>query len=149
MGNAYFYHLTRRPMEETLIMLLCKAQDVGWRVAIRSEDHKLLSRLDEYLWKINDFLPHGLAGGQNDANQPILLTLHKISNYAKCLMSVDGTVVDPEEVKSLERVCILFDGEDPDQLRMARNQWRSLKDAAVPSQYWSEQSGSWEKRAEA
>ena len=35
MGAAYFYHLTRRPLEATLPMLLGKAQQAGWRVAVR------------------------------------------------------------------------------------------------------------------
>ena len=38
MGTAMFYHLTRHPIEETLRMLLGKAQGAGWRVAVRGTD---------------------------------------------------------------------------------------------------------------
>ena len=38
MGAAYFYHLTRRPLEETLPVLLDKARGAGWRVAVRGRD---------------------------------------------------------------------------------------------------------------
>ena len=33
MGAAYFYHLTERPLEATLPVLLGKALEAGWRVA--------------------------------------------------------------------------------------------------------------------
>ena len=40
MGAAYFYHLTRAPLEVTLPMLLGKAQQAGWRVAVRGRDQR-------------------------------------------------------------------------------------------------------------
>lgn len=150
MGAAYFYHLTRRPLEETLAMLLGKASEAGWRVAVRGTDLSRLSWLDERLWLGADdaFLPHGMAGGPHDADQPVLLTIAEAANAPACVMSVDGAVVSAEEVAALERVCILFDGNDPDQLDTARGQWKALKDAGASAQYWSEESGRWEKKAE-
>lgn len=150
MGAAYFYHLTRRPMEETLAMLLGKAQQAGWRVAVRGTDHGRLAWLDEKLWSgaEDSFLPHGIAGGPHDADQPILLTTQGAANSATCVMSIDGAAVSPEEVAALDRVCILFDGDDPEQLGTARAQWKTLKDASASAQYWSEESGRWEKKAE-
>ena len=35
MGAAFFYHLTRTPLESTLAMLLGKSLAAGWRVAVR------------------------------------------------------------------------------------------------------------------
>lgn len=150
MGAAYFYHLTRRPMEETLAMLLGKAAGAGWRVAVRGTDAARLAWLDERLWLGADdgFLPHGLAGGAHDADQPVLLTTGAADNGAVCVMSVDGAEVTPQEVAALERVCVLFDGNDPQALDIARGQWKALKDAGAAAQYWSEESGRWEKMAE-
>lgn len=151
MGAAYFYHLTRRPLEDTLSMLLGKAQQAGWRVAVRGTDHARLAWLDEKLWlgAPDAFLPHGLVGGPHDADQPILLTTQAdLANGAACVMSIGGAPVSAEEVAALERVCILFDGDDPDQLATARAQWKQLKDASAAAQYWSEESGRWEKKAE-
>jgi DNA polymerase-3 subunit chi len=150
MGAAYFYHLTQRPMEETLAMLLNKARAAGWRVAVRGTDTASLALLDEKLWLGADdgFLPHGMAGGPHDTDQPILLTVGAADNGATCVMSVDGAAITAEEVASLERVCILFDGNDPDQLNTAREHWKALKDASASAQYWSEESGRWEKKAE-
>ena len=76
MGAAYFYHLTRAPLEQTLPMLLDKARQAGWRIAVRGVDRARLEWLDERLWlgPEDGFLPHGLEGGPHDAAQPILLT---------------------------------------------------------------------------
>lgn len=150
MGAAFFYHLTNRPLEATLPMLLSKSLEAGWKVAVRGPDQGRLDWLDQKLWLGPDdgFLPHGLAGGPHDALQPILLTTGPAANDPQCLMSVDGAQVAPQEVQALERVCILFDGTDPDAVQHARVQWKTLTDAGCSAQYWSEESGRWEKKAE-
>lgn len=48
----------------------------------------------------------------------------------------------------MERVCVLFDGNDDLALNRARGQWKALTDAGCAAQYWSEESGRWEKKAE-
>lgn len=148
MGEVYFYHLTRTPLERTLPVLLEKALGAGWRVAVRGTDAERLDWLDERLWQGDSFLPHGRAGGPHDAAQPILLTDGVASNGATCVMAVDGAVISPDEVPSLERACILFDGNDPGAVEVARGQWRSLTEAGVAAQYWSQESGTWAKNAE-
>ena len=152
MGAAYFYHLTRRPLEASLPMLLDKAMQAGWRVAVRGTDPGRMDWLDEKLWlgAEEGFLPHGLAGGAHDADQPVLLTCGPdMPNGAACLMSVDGADVASDEVQRLERVCILFDGHDEAAVQAARGQWKALTGAGCAAQYWSEASGRWEKMAEA
>ncbi|WP_299785602.1 DNA polymerase III subunit chi [uncultured Marivita sp.] len=151
MGAAYFYHLTQKPLEATLPMLLGKALGAGWRVAVRGTDAARMEWLDQKLWlgPEDGFLPHGIAGGPHDAAQPVLLTVAKeAANDPQCLMTVDGADVAPDEVQTLERVCVLFDGNDPVAVDVARGQWRSLTGAGCSAQYWSEESGRWEKKAE-
>ncbi|WP_172295721.1 DNA polymerase III subunit chi [Pseudoruegeria sp. HB172150] len=151
MGAAYFYHLTRAPLEATLPMLLGKARQAGWRVAVRGTSKDRMTWLDDKLWlgPEEQFLPHGLAGGEFDADQPVLLTTAPENpNNAQCLMTIDGAGVAPEEVNSAERVCILFDGNDPSAVETARGQWRELTQAGCAAQYWSQESGNWAKMAE-
>lgn len=151
MGDALFYHLTRTPLEETLPVLLTKSLAAGWRVAIRGRDAARLDWLDRQLWlgRADSFLPHGLAGGPHDADQPVLLTTGTGQpNGASCLMTIDGAALEPAEIKELDRVCILFDGHDPDALAHARGQWKALTAAGVRAQYWSQDSGKWEKKAQ-
>lgn len=151
MGVAFFYHLTRRPLPETLRMLLSKSLDQGWRVEVRGTDDSALDQLDQALWLGPDdgFLPHGRAGTPHADHQPVLLTkAPTLEEKTQCLMSVDGAEVATDEVGRLARVCILFDGTDERALDHARGQWRQMKDAGVSAQYWSEASGKWEKKAE-
>ena len=151
MGAAYFYHLTRRPLEATLPMLLEKARSAGWRVAVRGTSKERMDWLDQKLWLGSDdgFLPHGLAGGPHDALQPILLTtMPDAGNAPECVMTIDGAAVDASEVAERERVCVLFDGNDPAAVDVARGQWKTLTDAGCAAQYWSEEAGRWEKKAE-
>lgn len=149
MGAAFFYHLTDNPLEATLPMLIGKARGAGWRVLVRGRDAAQLGRLDDVLWQgpEDGFLPHGLAGGPHDADQPVLLGDVASDGFA-CLMSIGGAEVSAEEVSALERTCILFDGHDGAALDRARGQWKALTDAGCAAQYWSEESGRWEKKAE-
>jgi DNA polymerase-3 subunit chi len=152
MGAAYFYHLTRAPLNVTLSMLLDKARGAGWRVAVRGTLPAQMDKLDTELWTAGGddaFVPHGRAGQPHEADQPILLTTTvDMPNGASCLMTVHGAEVDPGEVKSLDRVCVLFDGNDEAAVAQARTQWKALTDAGCAAQYWSEASGRWEKKAE-
>ncbi|MEM9786170.1 MAG: DNA polymerase III subunit chi [Pseudomonadota bacterium] len=149
MGAAYFYHLTDSPLEATLPMLVGKAREAGWRVLVRGSDEALLKRLDDVLWQgpEEQFVPHGLAGGPHDADQPVLLGDVSADGFA-CLMSVAGADVSADEVGALARTCILFDGYDGDALQQARGQWKALTDAGCAAQYWAQESGRWTKKAE-
>ena len=132
-------------------MLLGKARGAGWRIAVRGTDQQRLEWLDEKLWlgPEEGFLPHGLAGGPHDADQPILLTREAdLPNDAACLMSVDGAAITPEEVAAMDRSCTLFDGNDSSAVEHARGQWRNLTGAGCAAQYWSQESGQWQKKAE-
>jgi DNA polymerase-3 subunit chi len=152
MGAVYFYHLTRRPLEDTLAVLLGKSRAAGWRVEVRGRSEGRMDWLDQKLWlgPEEGFVPHGRAGGAQDADQPILLTVtgERAGNDPACLMAMDNAEVTPEEVAALERVCILFDGHDADAVQAARVQWKALTGAGCAAQYWSEESGNWEKKAE-
>ena len=151
MGAVYFYHLTDTPLETTLPMLLAKARGAGWRVLVRSDDDALLERLDQTLWagSVDDFLPHGMAGGNHDEDQPILLGKDVTASGFHCVMSVGGAAISATEVGLSERCCVLFDGHDEAALNTARGQWKTLTDAGCSAQYWAQDQGSWTKKAEA
>lgn len=150
MGAAYFYHLTRRPLEATLPALLDKALAQNWRVVVRGTDTARLKWLDEKLWlgPEEGFMPHGLAGGPHDELQPVLLTTDT-GMRADCIMAIDGAEVAPDEVRDGARTCVLFDGNDPEALAAARAQWKTLTAAGCEAQYWSEDGGRWEMKAQA
>ncbi|EAQ06464.1 DNA polymerase III subunit chi [Yoonia vestfoldensis] len=148
MGAVFFYELQGAPLETTLPMLLDKARGQGWRVLVRGTDPALLAQLDAALWQgpVDHFLPHGLAGGPHDADQPILLGDLPAAGFA-CVMAVGGAAVSAEEALLLARACILFDSAEHAKAQ-ARLQWKTLTDAGIAAQYWAQEDGRWVKKAE-
>ncbi|QUS36885.1 DNA polymerase III subunit chi [Falsirhodobacter algicola] len=144
-----FYHLTQSRLEDTAFTLLKRALGAGWRVMVRG-DEAVLSVLDDALWTLDEesFLPHGRDGGGHDDLQPVLLGTGAIGNDANCLMVVGTAGFDPAEAAPLDRLWVLFDGLDNAALAQARDQWRGVVAAGVTAQYWSEESGRWEMKAE-
>ncbi|MFH5774024.1 DNA polymerase III subunit chi [Paracoccus sp. NGMCC 1.201697] len=148
MGSALFYHLTRSGPAQLLPMLIGKSLRAGWRVEVRGRDRARQAGLDETLWQGDGFLPHGLAGGVHDPRQPVLLTVagQPATNAPRCLIALDGAPVGGQECNDLDRVCIIFDGNDSEALDTARAQWREFKAAGVAAEYWSEADGRWERK---
>jgi DNA polymerase-3 subunit chi len=152
VGDVLFYHLTQTPLEATLPNLLIRSLERGWRVAVQGCDPARLNWLDQRLWALGDdsFLPHGVQGGPHDADQPVLLCVESpMINTPDCMMLIDGAPIEPAHLTTLSRTCILFDGYDEAAVNTARGQWKQVTGAGAKAQYWSEESGRWEKKAEA
>lgn len=151
MAEVFFYHLTSRPLETALPDILEKTLSRGWRALVRGTDVARLERLDTLLWTRNDsdFMPHGIAGGDHDSSQPILLTDSvENANKAELLVLVDGARADVAEAATFERVCLMFDGNDEAQLGAAREDWKAVSEAGLTAQYWAQDGGRWVKKAE-
>lgn len=149
MGQALFYHLLGESPEGLVQSLTAKARSAGWRVELRGTSFEAMSRMDDLMWQNDGFLPHGRAGGPHDARQPVLLTLagEGAANRPACLITLDGAAVAPEECAVMERVCIVFDGNDAAAVDHAREQWRQLKGAGVAAEYWAREDGRWQRKA--
>ena len=151
MGTVMFFHLMQSAPADTLSVNAPRALGQGWRVLVRGTDLAALDRLDADLWLKGGeegFLAHGLEGGAHDADQPVLLGLGAPVNGAQVIALVDGAAATDAEIAAMERVWVLFDGNDPDRLQAARGQWKAMTGAGHAAQYWSEESGRWEKKAE-
>lgn len=152
MAVAKFYHLTRDPLEALLPVLIGRALEIGLNVAIRGTSADRMQALDRQLWLGEGFLPHGLAGGPHDAEQPVLLVSDTtpaadLRNQPGCLVTLDGAPVTPDEARAMERLCIVFDGTNDAAVAAARDQWRGLTGADVEAEYWSRESGRWQCKA--
>lgn len=149
MAEVLFYHLTQSPLEAALPLILEKSLERGWRVQIRSGTPDRLDHLDRHLWTYRDegFLPHGREGGPHDDAQPILLTTSLGNpNSAEILMLIDGAPEPVEGMGGYERVCILFDGQDPDAVDAARVRWKEVTGAGLAATYWAQEGGRWVKK---
>lgn len=152
MPAARFYHLTDSPAETLLPPLIGKALEAGMRVALRGGSEGRMAALDLALWRGEGFMPHGLAGGPHDADQPALLVWDErpapdLPNRPACLIALDGMAVAPAEAQALDRVLIVFDGNDADAVQVARTQWKALTGAGIPAEYWNREGGRWDCQA--
>lgn len=151
MGTVMFFHLIQSAPADTLAINAPRALAQGWRVMVRGTDPAVLDQLDAALWlKGGDdsFLPHGVEGAPQDSYQPVLLGRGGAVNGAKVLALVDGAEASDAEIAAMERVWVLFDGNDEARLQAARAQWKAMTGAGHAAQYWSEETGRWEKKAE-
>ena len=151
MSATYFYHLTHEPLESALPKIIAKARAAGWRVLVRGTTEARLDWLDQQLWTQTEdgFLPHGRAGGKFDADQPVLLTnSNETPNGAACLIAIDRAAITAADVAGFERICLMFNGNNSEALEDARAQWKSLSDQGFDAQYWSQESGTWAKKAD-
>lgn len=145
MAEVLFYHLTQTPLERTLPDLLEKSLQRGWRVLVKGGNAERLAFLDTTLWTYRDdsFLPHGMAG-EGAEHQPIYLTTgDEEPNNADILFLVDGAIYPLEKMKNLDRVCLLFDGNDGDAVSAARKDWKAAAAAKLPTKYWAQEDGRW------
>jgi DNA polymerase-3 subunit chi len=151
MAEVFFYHLTRSTLEQALPDLLGKVRANNWRALVRGADIARLKALDAHLWRFAEeaFLPHGLANGPHDSDQPILLTDQTSNaNSADLLVLVNSAKTNIAEAQSFTRVCLMFDGNNADELTSARADWKSITDAGIAAQYWAQEDGRWVKKAE-
>ena len=140
MTEVLFYHLQRQPLEAVLPTLLAKSLERGWRAAVQATSEERLAALDDHLWTFSDesFLPHGAEREADPAEHPVLLTLAADNrNGATVRFLVEGAPF-PAEGGADELVIVRFDGNDPDALAAARQQWRNGKAAGHDVTYWQQ-----------
>ncbi len=155
MSDVHFYHLQRQPLERALPMLLEKCLERGWRAVVQLPTEERVAAIDEALWTYSDesFLPHGTARDGDGAMQPVHLTAGADNpNAASARVFVEGSEALPvlalPDCEPYERVLVVFDGGDAEQLAAARLQWSALKKAGHAVTYWQQnEDGRWDKKA--
>jgi DNA polymerase-3 subunit chi len=137
-----FYQLAGTPAEQVIASLAEKVLAANGRLLVIADDEAFLARLDRMLWadSSSSFLPHGLAGGADDARQPILLsTSPDAPNLARNMLIADGLWRD--SALTYDRSFFLFDN---DTLEAARAAWKSLAGReGVERRYWAREDGKW------
>lgn len=141
-----FYQLGDATAESVVASVGQRLVGEGQRLLVIAEDESLLTRLDRLLWDQGEasFLPHGLAGGNDDSAQPILLTSGSDApNLARNVLIADGTWRDA--ALGYERAFFLFDGESVEGARLA---WKLLAGRdGVERHYWGHEDGRWVRKA--
>ncbi|HVU28858.1 MAG TPA: DNA polymerase III subunit chi [Sphingomicrobium sp.] len=141
-----FYQLAGTPPEQVIASIAEKVLSSDGRLLVIAEDSGFLVRLDRMLWDQGptSFLPHGLAGGADDARQPVLLSsTADAPNRARNMLIADGIWRD--SALSYERAFFLFDGASVEDARLA---WKLLAGReGVERRYWAREAGKWVKKA--
>lgn len=149
MPEVLFYHLENRALEAVLPGLLERCVERGWRVAVQGGSDERLEALDAHLWTYRDdgFLPHGMKGDRDAAEQPVLLTSDdERPNGARVRFLIDGVAL-PADAADYDRLVLLFDGADADALAAARTQWQAAKASGYDVTYWQQNAqGRWERK---
>jgi DNA polymerase-3 subunit chi len=141
-----FYQLGSTPLEQVIGSIAQKLLGEGKRLLVVAEDQGLLGRLDRMLWDQGptSFLPHALAGGSEDARQPILLASQTDApNLARNILIVDGQW--REAALTFDRAFYLFDAATLEGARLA---WKLLAwREGVERRYWAQVEGRWKQQA--
>ena len=149
MAEVLFYHLTESKLEDALPPLVDKTVARGWKAVLQFDSEERRDAADAQLWTWRDssFLPHGVDGGPFDERQPVLLTTGTGNpNGANIRFLAGGADID--DVSPYQRVVVMFDGHDNDQLEKARGQWKRLSGQGHQLTYWQQTTqGGWERKA--
>lgn len=141
-----FYQLAGSSAEAVIARLGERLVGEDQRLLIVSADEGQLARLDRQLWDQGptSFLPHGIAGGNEDASQPILLsTTPDAPNRARNILIADGEWRDA--ALTFDRAFYLFDEET---LQGARLAWKLLAGReGLERFYWAQDGGKWVEKA--
>ena len=141
-----FYQLGGAAPEQVIASLAEKILAQEGRLLVVADDQAYLARLDRMLWDSGptSFLPHGLAGGSDDARQPILLsTSTDAPNLARNMLIADGHW--REAAMSYDRSFYLFDAAS---LEGAREAWKLLAGRdGVERRYWAREGSRWVNKA--
>jgi DNA polymerase-3 subunit chi len=141
-----FYQLEGTPAEPVIASIAEKVLETDGRLLVVADDEPFLARLDRLLWDQGEssFLPHGLAGGAEDARQPILLsTSPDAPNQARNMLIADGEW--REAALTYERSFYLFDNSTLEGARLA---WQLLAGReGVERRYWAREGSKWVKKA--
>lgn len=137
-----FYHLTATPLERALPSIAERLVGQGERLLVVGQAEQL-GLLDRHLWTYapESFLPHAVAGGARDAEQPVLLGAEVApANGARNVALVDGRW--REEALACDRIFYFFDAA---AVHDARAAWRALKDQdGAERHYWKQdERGRW------
>jgi DNA polymerase-3 subunit chi len=150
MTEILFFHLQSRPLEQVLPTILERALSRGQKVVVELSSQERLNGLDDHLWSYSDasFLPHVTAMEADAANNPIVLTTQGHNpNGAQVRICAEGVRI-PDAMQDYERVVLIFDGDDPDALAAAREDWRKARASSLAASYWQQdETGRWEKKA--
>jgi DNA polymerase-3 subunit chi len=147
MPEILFYHLQGQRLEQALPLLVEKTLERGWRALVRAGSDERLKAIDEALWtwREESFIPHGREAEGEPETQPVLLsTADTRANAPQVVFLVDRAALPA--TYDMDRLVLMFDGEDDEAVQEARAAWKSIKALGHAANYWQQEGGRWVKK---
>jgi len=148
MTKVAFYHLQTRSLLDAIPSLAAKIFASSMRGLIKAKDKDTLNAIDKALWTFtaDSFLPHRISGKGFEQDQGLLLSLDDENlNDANVLMLVDGAKIP--DISGFERVLYIFDGNTPERVTQAREDWKVLKETEANLSYLQQNDqGGWDQK---
>lgn len=149
MTAINFYHLTKLPIGKALPKLLEKVIATKANVIVQAASDEAVEQLNKELWTYTTkfFLPHGSKKDGNESEQPIYLTASNENPNGATILAIAGNA-EAENIDSFDKCLYMFDGNDEEQLKTARNRWKEYKESGFDITYWQQNpKGGWEEGA--
>ncbi|MEM9211886.1 MAG: DNA polymerase III subunit chi [Pseudomonadota bacterium] len=146
--EVHFYQLWSSPLPRVIYDLSTRCLDHGWRVNIVAP--KQVAAIDTALWTFDDmvFFPHGTESDDRASEQTVVLSDEPTQvNQAQALILAGMADISSKTVAGFERVCVIFSGQNPDELGNARTGWKQITGDGHIAKYWSQESGAWDLKA--
>ncbi len=148
MTTVRFYHMIQKRLEQALPEIVAKALERKHRILIKAGSRERIEVLDTALWTQDpaSFLPHGHAKDGFEADQPVFLTTEDENpNGADVLILTDGASSQMTDKFAL--CCEMFDGNDEEAVKSAREKWKLYKDKGYTAAYFQQdESGKWQQK---
>lgn len=146
--DILFYHLTQSTLGDILPTLVERALDRFGKVTIQCVSKEQRDAIDMRLWIYADeaFIGHGTECDQYPNLQPVFLTTGQENpNDSKIRFLIEGAVCS--DVDSYQRLVVIFDGNNDEQLHLVRAQWKKYKMENHNLTYWQQRENrGWEKQ---
>ncbi|MCZ2328567.1 DNA polymerase III subunit chi [Bartonella sp. F02] len=145
--DIIFYHLMHSRFEDVLPTLVERALARFGRVTIQCTSNEQRDVIDTRLWVYSDesFIGHGTECDKYSSLQPVFLTTGcENPNDSKVRFLLEGAICS--DISCYQRLVILFDDCDEEQLNLARSQWKEYKAQNYDLTYWQQtKDRSWKK----
>ncbi|WP_273756483.1 DNA polymerase III subunit chi [Bartonella sp. MM73XJBT] len=146
--DILFYHLTQSTLEDILPTLVERALARFSKVTIQCVSKEQRDAMDMRLWVYADeaFIGHGTECDQYQNLQPVFLTTGQENpNDSKIRFLIEGASCS--DIDSYQRLVVIFDGNNDEQLNLVRAQWKKYKMENHNLTYWQQnEDRGWEKQ---
>lgn len=151
MESVRFYHLTATSLESALPKLLEKIYQQGHRVTVLLDVPERVEYFDRLLWCFDpsSFLPHTKSEDALAIHSPIILATPSDRLTPSDVMMVCYDQF-PENLnfENFKMCCVMFDGNNPNEVQAARQRWGILNKDEFLMTYWKQsEHGQWKQQS--